>query len=276
MSSAVRPAADAAQPLIDRLHPWIAVLVTALLHLAVVLLALFAPPVTMSSPEGAAGGGRIEVTFIDRNEDAIPSPPEFPRVTPTREAVPPRPDPVVPPAATRLQTTQVDQTEDPIPPDADAPRDATPAPAASARSTPRQSQHVWGQPPGMLREHHAPVNAGTAPSAAVDNGRRHRPSPGETNLEAGGFQVIYDLLGETRLREWRDAGMTEIFIPLPGERRFMVCPLETALRRGSGPCRLVHPEDPEMADIGDAREVITMHQVYRRGEMVWRGPGPYR
>ncbi|WP_407353514.1 hypothetical protein [Luteimonas sp. R10] len=27
---------------------------------------------------------------------------------------------------------------------------------------------------------------------------------------------------------------------------------------------------------GDAREVITVQQVYRRGELVWRGPRPYR
>lgn len=276
MSRAARQAEASAQPLADRLQPWIAGVACALLHLALVLLALFAPPVTMSNPEGAAGGGRIEVSFIDRNHDAIPSPPEFPRTPPTREPVPPRPDAAVPPAATRLQATLVDQADDPLPPDARAPREAAPAPAPSARPAPANPQHVWGQPPGMLREHHAPVNAGTAPSPAVDNGRRYRPSPGETNLEAGGFQVIYDLLGEARLREWRDAGMTEIFIPLPGERRFMVCPLETALRRGSGPCRLVQPDDPEMADIGDAREVITMHQVYRRGEMLWRGPGPYR
>src|SRR5690606_17128708 len=165
---------------------------------------------------------------------------------------------------------------DPMPPDADAPRDAAPAPAAAARPTPPRQQHAWGQPPGMLREHHAAVNAGTAPSAAIDRGRRYRPSQGESDLEAGGFQVIYELVAETRLREWRDAGMTELYIPLPGERRHMVCPLETALRRGSGPCRLLHPDDPEMAAIGDAREVMTMHQVYRRGEMVWRGRGPYR
>ena len=36
------------------------------------------------------------------------------------------------------------------------------------------------------------------------------------------------------------------------------------------------PDDPELKNIGDAREVINMQQVYRRGEAVWRGPGPYR
>ena len=56
----------------------------------------------------------------------------------------------------------------------------------------------------------------------------------------------------------------------------MVCPLETALRRESSNCRMLAPEDPEMANIRDAREVIGFHRVYRRGEVVWRGPGPYR
>ena len=70
--------------------------------------------------------------------------------------------------------------------------------------------------------------------------------------------------------------MTEVFLPLPGVRQLMVCPLETALRRDSGACRLVEPDDPELASIGDAREVIAMYQVYRRGQPVWTGPGPYR
>jgi hypothetical protein len=43
-----------------------------------------------------------------------------------------------------------------------------------------------------------------------------------------------------------------------------------------GPCRLLEPDDPELANIGDAREVINMQQVYRQGELVWRGPGPYK
>ena len=56
----------------------------------------------------------------------------------------------------------------------------------------------------------------------------------------------------------------------------MVCPLEIARRRESGACRLLDPDDPEMSGIGDAREVISMHRVYRRGELVWRGPRAYR
>ena len=56
----------------------------------------------------------------------------------------------------------------------------------------------------------------------------------------------------------------------------MVCPLEIALRNDSGNCRLLDPDSPELETIGDARDVINMQQVYRRGELVWRGPGAYR
>ena len=49
-----------------------------------------------------------------------------------------------------------------------------------------------------------------------------------------------------------------------------------SLRRGSGKCRLLEPTDPQMQEIGDARQVVVVMYVYRRGELVWRGPGPYR
>ena len=81
---------------------------------------------------------------------------------------------------------------------------------------------------------------------------------------------------ENRLRAWRDQGMTELFLPLPGTRRLMVCPLDIALRRDSGECRLVEPDDPGLKAIGDARDVITMQRIYRLGEVLWRGPGSYR
>lgn len=95
-------------------------------------------------------------------------------------------------------------------------------------------------------------------------------------MEVGGYQVYYDLLDEARLRAWRDQGMTELFLPLPGTRRLMVCPLEVALRRESSACRLVEPDAPELKNIGDARDVITMQRVYRLGEVLWSGPGAYR
>ena len=95
-------------------------------------------------------------------------------------------------------------------------------------------------------------------------------------METGGFQIVYDLLAEERLRTWMEQGMEELSIPLPGTRQRMVCPAEVALRRGASKCRLVEPDSPELEGVGDARQVIVVMYVYRRGELVWRGPGPYR
>ncbi|HZH45417.1 MAG TPA: hypothetical protein VEY31_02165 [Roseococcus sp.] len=128
----------------------------------------------------------------------------------------------------------------------------------------------------MIEEDAAPMNAGPSSGPAVGRGRGNEASSADASLEVGGYQVYYQLVSEARLRTWRDAGMTELFMPLPGTTRYMVCPLETALRRGSGPCRLLDPDSPQLKTIGDAREAIAMQQVYRRGELVWRGPGPYR
>ena len=275
MSNTSRRAAAGTEPRIERLQPWIAALLSTLAHLLLALLAMSAAPVTMSNPEGSAGGSRIDVTYIDV-ADPIPSPPEQPPSPPDtpRKRLPPR-EPTRPSAASPLQVTRVVEAEEPLPPDAQATGE-TAVPAANAAMPSRVRRHVRGQPPGMLPEYQAQVNAGPARSQATDRGRRYNASAADTAMEAGGFQVIYDLLGETRLREWRDAGMTELYLPLPGTRRLMVCPLETALRRESGPCRLVEPDDPGLADIGDARKVITMERVYRQGELLWSGPGPYR
>ncbi|UWX04659.1 hypothetical protein H1235_08420 [Pseudoxanthomonas sp. NC8] len=121
---------------------------------------------------------------------------------------------------------------------------------------------------------------------ADDDGRARGPAnlqgnqddmvAGEPAMEVGGYQVVYDLLGELRLQAWMENGIKELSIPLPGTRYLMVCPAEVALRRGSSKCRLVEPGDPQLKTIGDARQVITVMNVYHRGEMVWRGPGPYR
>ncbi len=88
-----------------------------------------------------------------------------------------------------------------------------------------------------------------------------------------GFHVYYELVNETRLRAWRNQGMTELFLPMPGTRRLMVCPLEVALRRGYGECRMVEQDSPQLKVIGDAREVINIQRVYQRGDVVWSGPG---
>ena len=257
---------------IERLRPWIAGVSSVLLHIALLWLAMLSPPITVSTPQGTAAGSTVQAVFID----GTPPPPTD--AAPETDAAPP--------AASRIQPPPVADAEDPVLPPATRtaesrtpPRIPRPVQAretpAPPTSTPRPSR-VWGQPPGMLQEEHAPVHAGTARSPSIEPGRRYDAASSEAQLEAGGYQVVYDLSSETRLRAWRDEGMTEVFIPLPGTRQLMACPLETALRRGSGPCRLVEPNDPELADIGDARKVLRMHQVYRRGELVWRGPGPYR
>ncbi|MGH8026631.1 MAG: hypothetical protein ACREO0_07880, partial [Pseudoxanthomonas sp.] len=70
--------------------------------------------------------------------------------------------------------------------------------------------------------------------------------------------------------------MKEFAISLPGSRYYMACSLQIPLKRGAGQCRALAPDAPELKTIGDGRDIITMLQVYRRGELVWRGPGPYR
>ncbi|NZA26216.1 type II toxin-antitoxin system RelE/ParE family toxin [Luteimonas sp. SJ-92] len=278
-----RPGAGAGHR-IEYLEPRIAALGSALLHLLILLFAMLAPPITMTRPQGdAAGGSRVEVTFIGE------SPPQ-PVQAPPEDAAPTSESPEVAPAAPRIRATAVPQADEPLPAVAAAasnapapspsPRSAQrPAPPAPATPPPPPTQRrarTWGQPPGMLAEDTAPVNAGPARSPAASRGRSAGTSGSEPNLEVGGFQVVYEQRSEARLRAWRDQGITEIFLPLPGAREYMVCPLETALKRESGPCRLLDPADPEMANIGDAREVITVQQVYRRGELVWRGPRAYR
>lgn len=274
MSTATRRTDAATTQRHERRHAWLAALLTASWHLALLLIAMFSPPITVTTPQGTAAGSPM-VVDVDYLGDAPP---------------PPSPPPAAasPPAASRLQTTPSLRADDPLPPhavvapEAPAPsraprpaqRTATPTPPAPP-SRPRRAR-TWGQPPGLMPRDTAPVNAGTAQGPATEPGRRYEASTSGPNLEVGGYQVIYDLRSETRARTWREQGMAEVFLPLPGTRQLMVCPLETAIRRESGPCRLLDPDDPAMADIGDAREVLNMMQVYRRGELVWRGPGPYR
>ncbi|ATD66555.1 MULTISPECIES: plasmid stabilization protein ParE [Luteimonas] len=298
MSKASRHAGGQATSRIDRLQPWIAALASALLHLWFAYLLLTSQPIVMTTPQGASAGSRMVVDFVGIT-------PSQPVVAPVARPAPATPPAQSAPAASRVRTTRVEQAEAPVPPEAPDPADALtevrppqpaqqpsdvpPVPvqspadagqgaAQTAASPPSQQrrQHVWGQPPGMLPEETAPVNSGLSRSPSVGRGRGRDASSDLPSLEVGGYQVIYDTTSETRLREWRDQGVSELFIPLPGTRRLMVCPLETALRRESSDCRMVDPEDPQMRGIGDAREVIGFHRVYRQGEVVWRGPGPYR
>ncbi|MCA0395731.1 MAG: type II toxin-antitoxin system RelE/ParE family toxin [Proteobacteria bacterium] len=285
MSTASIPTGARTGDRLERWQPWIAALASVLLHALFVLVAMLAPPITVSTSGGdAAGGSRVEVNFIG---EALPIPSPAPPERPAPAHAPATP----PPTASRLRTTPVPRADAPLPLVVADPND-TPTPARPPRPQtrptdaapagspptrdPRQRARTWGQPPGMLAQDHAPVNAGRAPTAAVQSGQRNAPGDAGPSFDVGGYQVVYDLRSERRLRAWRDEGMTEVFLPLPGTRQYMVCPLETALKRESGPCRLLDPKDPEMAKIGDARQVLNMMQVYRRGELVWRGPGPYR
>ena len=266
------PAETGAESRTERWQHWIAVLSSALLHLLFLWLMLLSDPVTVATPQGAAAGSRMAVDFIGQT----PPPP-------TRK--PARKKPAAKRRATSpVQSTLVARAEDPLPPhillDADAQEEAeapvkTPPDPPQMPPAPPRRAHIWGQPPGMLPQETAPVNAGPYRSAGSQRGRGN-DNAAAPSMEVDGYQVYYDLVSETRLRAWRDQGMTELFIPLPGTRRYMICPLETALRRESGPCRLLEPDSPELAKIGDAREAINMQKVYRQGEIVWDGPGPYR
>src|SRR3546814_10737564 len=93
----------------------------------------------------------------------------------------------------------------------------SPEPASAPPDVPEEAvqrpAHTWGQPPGMLPEDLAPVNAGPARSRGTNRGGRNDAASSGTSLEVGGYQVYYDLLDETRLRAWRDQGMTELFLP---------------------------------------------------------------
>ncbi len=269
----------------ERLQSWIAALVSTLVHLLFLFLLLLSAWRTPTPPQHAGGGSRVQVDFIGQTREAGQSPP-VPPVPPSKATTASeRRKPRAP-----VQSTLVTRADDPMPPDVDDTVTAPPvqpssepqpeppspaeevaqqqaqAPAANPPATTQRRPERWGQPPGMLRENATRPGPGRTPG----------PTAGQASLEVGGYHVFYDLRSEERLRRWRDEGMTELFIPLPGTRQYMVCPLETALRRGSGECRLLDQDAPEMADIGDARKVINVQEVHRRGERVWRGPGAYR
>ena len=271
MSSASSTADPTAEARIERLQHWFAVLFSALLHLLLLLIALWSSPVTMTTPQGSAGGSRMAVEFMGA------TPPQ-PTQGPPTPAKPASETTKKAPPKSRVQSTPTPTADNPVPPEDqdDAEQGQVQAPAATSPQLPQRRSRTWGQPPGMIQENLAPENAGLARSAATDRGRSNDASSATPSMEVDGYQVYYDLRSETRLRNWRDQGMTELFMPLPGTRRYMVCPLETALRRESGPCRLLEPDSPELAKIGDAREAINMQKVYRLGEEVWSGPGAYK
>ena len=183
-----------------------------------------------------------------------------------------------------VDTTRVTEAENPLSPDEQR---ATPPQTEQAvvqqETRPPSSQPTpawrrnsrWGQPPGMLAQDTAPENLGTTAGAGRSQGRAQDNNAGPS-MEVDGHQIYYDLRNERKIAEWQLQGMKEISFPLPGRRDLMVCALEIVATRGSGGCRLVQPGDPDLATIGDARDVVDVMRIYRRGELIWRGPGVYR
>ncbi|ADV27426.1 hypothetical protein Psesu_1581 [Pseudoxanthomonas suwonensis 11-1] len=276
-----------AEPRIDRLQPWLAALASLVLHvLMVVLLMLAKPPPVVSNQEGSSSGGRIRVDFVGRPQPGPPLP-DVPAPAPSpSDSAPARelqahelrdPRRLLLPAQPEPQPEPPREKKPPRPP-----VESEPSPQASSRparqaSAPSQSPHPWnGRPPGLLEEEVAPFDDGRSGGMANNNGSRDQVGQSEPVMDVGGYQVVYELLGEQKLRDWIEQGMTEVAIPLPGTRHYMVCPAEVALRRGASKCRMLDPASAEMIGIGDAREVITVRYVYHLGELVWRGPGPYR
>lgn len=276
----------------ERLQHGIAALVSVLVHLLMLWLLLLSSTLPMASPQGRGGGSRMRVDLLgetarsDRTPVALPAPPTPSTPKPVHKRR----------ASSKLRSTLVAHADNPLPPDQDGPPDlqaatrpdaseSPPSPAqnptqAAASSPPSAVQRrpeTWtGRPPGMLDRDVADQDAGLDDSDGASRGRGRDPSASGPSLEIGGYMVYYDLRSETQLRAWKAQGMKELFLPLPGTRSYMVCPLQVALDRSSGKCRLLEPDSPELKAIGDAREGINMIQVYHRGEAVWKGPGPYR
>lgn len=282
MTDADHPDAASAEPRTERLQRWIAALASVLLHVLMALLLLSERPPVVTTPQGAASGGRVRVDFVGEPAQAEQTMPAPPAPSPARsKAATPPGKPVV---LEKIDPRRLLIPEPVEPPQPEAnPRPAPPAPAparaaaSSPASTAQRRPETWtGRPPGLVEENVTTDGDGSAPGPANDQGDHNDVHSAEPSMSVGGYQVVYDLLGEERLRGWIAQGMTEVSIPLPGTRYRMVCPAEVALRRGSSKCRLLDPNDPEMAAIGDARQVISVYSVYHRGERVWQGPGPYR
>jgi hypothetical protein len=156
------------------------------------------------------------------------------------------------------------------------PPSTEPEPTDAARDTAERPVIPFGPQPGVRQDDNARANAALAAKLGSHRGRSNNAAPVGTNMGVDGFHVYYDLADEDRLRAWRNQGITELFLPMPGTLRLMVCPLEVALRRGSGECRMIEMDSPELRFIGDAREVINVQRVYHLGDKVWSGPGAYR
>jgi hypothetical protein len=272
MSSTPPGAVNQALDRFERLQRWAAVLLTALLHVLFLLFLMSPPtPITITTPQGQAGGSSaMEVTLIDELPSQPPPAPEpmhrkpvHPKRPKTSRAIAPRPPTPVVQLVDNSNTPTVLPITEPEPPDA-------------TRDTTELREQAFGPRPGLVSYDNASANAALAAKLGRNRMRNNDAPPVGTNMGTDGFQVYYDLADEDRLRAWRNQGVTELFLPLPGTLRRMVCPLEVMLRRGSGECRMVEMDSPELKSIGDAREVIKIQRVYHLGEEVWSGPGDYR
>lgn len=263
----------------ERVKRWTAALLTVLLHGLFVLFLMSPPtPITMTEPPGQAGGSTMEATLIDESNSAPPAEPVpmqrmpvRPKRPKTPRAIAPTPPMPVVQSAIPMPPTLADSSDTPT-----LPPTTEPEPPDATRDTAERPVIPFGPQPGMVRNDNARANAALAAKLGRNRGRSNNAAPTGVNMGVDGFQVYYDLAEESRLREWRDQGITELFLPMPGTRRLMVCPLEVALRRGSGACRMIEMDSPELEFLGDALEVIDIQQVYHQGAKVWSGPGAYR
>ncbi|MEN5208881.1 type II toxin-antitoxin system RelE/ParE family toxin [Stenotrophomonas terrae] len=273
----------------ERRDRWAAALITVLLHLLMLLLLLHSNPPVVASPQGSSGGGRVKVDFLGESPPSTqPSkvPPQDKPNKPTRAQPKPttqrRSEERKPVPEARYIEPPSEPEQEQAPTQAQEQAPAAPPPAASPSETvPRRPQTWTGRPPGSLERTTAQDDYGRTAGQGNDSGRRVDRSAGEPAMEVGGYQIIYDLLSEEKLRAWMDGakevdGKKELSIPLPGTTYLMVCPAEVALRRGSSKCRMLQAGSPELQDIGDARQFVIVMYVYRYGELLWRGPGPYR
>lgn len=284
MPAALNSPLDREDVYIKRNERSIASLVSLLVHVLFVAALLYSSKIELAQTESSsAGGARVKVDFLGDPTDATPNPP----VPPTGTRNPSeRPKPLKPlvttPVTSPVDTTRVTEAENPVAPD-----ETRPQPPASQQAIAPPQNHPpssppawrrsaqWGQPPGMLAQDTAPDNYGRT----VGTGQRQGNNQGNAatpSMEVDGHQIYYDLRNELKVADWQAQGMKEVSFPLPGRRELMVCALEIVATRGSGGCRLMQPNDPALATIGDARDVVNVMRIYRRGELIWRGPGAYR
>ena len=268
---------------LDRWQSWIGALSSVLLHVLFLLILLHAAKSKLAPPSGGGmGGARVKMEFIGQPRQGEKRPPAPavdtpPAEEPQRPRPPKRVSPVQASRTAKADTPVSSDEKRPSPPDSDdtAGRQSRTRPPAGDPAA-RRSTDPAGQAPGLLARETASTNNG------YERGESRSevpgpPAPGqEPRMSVDGHQIYYDVRSESRMLEWQAQGMTEASFPLPGRRELMVCALEILVRRGSGGCRLVQPDDPELPKIGDARKAVNVVRVYRRGELIWSGPGFYR